>query len=277
MSIVTNPDPIIAQIATALRALDGTRPVIGLGGAHAKGQADQHSDIDFYVFATDLPGAGRLSEDLASRLPRATAFRTWSGEFEAGVDFDFAGQVVEVWFRDSVRVRSAVDRALSGSIEREDRVWTPNGFYSSTVLSDLRSMRVLYCEDSAFAALLETIRQYPEALRRSAFDAGLAPQRFWRGNMHLATAIARVDSYYLESIFHQVRSGLIQSAFAVNRAYFGGDKKMRLSLQKFAALPAGFTEIVLDTRNSTTSAQWQGRFDNLFAAGDQLDALMGAR
>ena len=69
MSIVTNPDPIITQIATALRALDGTRPVIGLGGAHAKGQADQHSDIDFYVFATDLPGAKRLSEDLASRLP----------------------------------------------------------------------------------------------------------------------------------------------------------------------------------------------------------------
>ena len=95
MSIVTNPDPIIARISAALRALDGTKPVIGLGGAHAKGQADEHSDIDFYVFASGLPAAQRLSEDLASRLPEATAFKTWSGEFEAGVDFDFAGQVVE--------------------------------------------------------------------------------------------------------------------------------------------------------------------------------------
>lgn len=274
MSIVTNPDPIIARISAALRALDGTKPVIGLGGAHAKGQADEHSDIDFYVFASGLPAAQRLSEDLASRLPEAAAFKTWSGAFEAGVDFDFAGQVVEVWFRDTGQVRAAVDRALSGSIEREDRVWTPNGFYSSTVLSDLRSMRVLYCEDSAFAALLETIRHYPEAMRRTAFDAGLAPLRFWRGNMHLATAIARVDSYYLESICHQVRNGLIQSAFAVNRTYFGGDKKMRLSLQKLAALPERFTETVLDAEEPTTSAQWHDRFESLFAAGDQLAALM---
>ncbi|ODT82674.1 MAG: hypothetical protein ABS76_06330 [Pelagibacterium sp. SCN 64-44] len=266
---------IVQRVGAALAALPIASAVVGLGGAHAKGQADALSDVDFYVFGTDIPAGERLMEGLAAHLPDAADFQTWSGTGEAGIDFRLDGQVVEIWFRETAQVLAAAERALAGRFEKEDRVWTPNGFYQSTVLADLMAMQVLGGQDPDFAGLLERILDYPEPLRRAAFEAGLAPQRFWRGNMHLETAIARLDRYYLESILHQMRSGLIQSAFALNRKYFGGDKKMGLSLRQLPVLPGGFERTILDPSPPDSIPAWRSRFDALFALADELCVLIG--
>lgn len=269
---------IIARVGEALAYLPLQEPIVGLGGAHAKGQVDAHSDIDFYVFASGWPGVEQLELQIAQLLPDATAFKSWSGEGEFGIDFSLAGQVVEVWFRLSSPVLEAAARAHAGTVEREDRVWTPNGFYRVSALADLSAMVVLHCRDEAFAAALESIRNYPDALRDAAFAMGMGPQNFWRGNMHLDTALARVDSYYLQSIFHQVRNGLIQSAFALNRKYFGGDKKMAQSLAALDTLPEGFADAVLPSisSGSETEAFWRDQFAALFAAGTALQQLFEA-
>jgi len=187
------------------------------------------------------------------------------------VDFSLDGRVVEVWFRQSKPVLEGAERALAGAVEREDRVWTPNGFYRYAALADLSSMAVLHCQNRDFADALERIRLYPPPLRRAAFAHGMQALEFWRGNMHLETAIERVDAYYLQSIAHQIRTGLLHAAFATNGKYFGGDKKMRQALGQLSSLPPRFVEDVLQHwPDEGTSAQWRDVFEKLFAAGQGL-------
>ncbi|MBN9332664.1 hypothetical protein, partial [Devosia sp.] len=211
---------IIARVTAALRALNLPGAVIGLGGAHAKGLEDAFSDVDFYVFAEGWPEPAALVRHVGEVLPDATGLRGWAGDGECGVDFCLLGEVVEIWFRQSAPVFEAAERALGGAVEREDRVWTPNGFYRFAALSDLTSMQVLFCDSPGFEVALTRLRDYPEPLRQAVFGEGMRALNFWRGNVHLETAIERADGYYLQSIFHQVRAGLIQSAFAANRKYF---------------------------------------------------------
>lgn len=265
---------IIADVTGALHALNLPEAVIGLGGAHAKGLEDALSDVDFYVFAADWPEPAVLARHIGQVLPTASGLKNWAGEGECGVDFFLFGQVVEIWFRRSAPVLDAAERALAGAVEREDRVWTPNGFFRFAALSDLSSMRVLSCESPVFEAALSRLQLYPEPLRRAVFAHGMQALNFWRGNVHLETAIARADCYYLQSIFHQVRAGLIQSAFAANRTYFPGDKKMRQMLGHLEALPEGFVSAVLDFGGEDDSARWQSRFDRIFAAGQGLARQM---
>lgn len=274
MSERADPAVVIDQVACALAALPVGSAVIGLGGAHAKGQVDIHSDIDFYVFGAGIPPIEDVSEDVLAQLPGAQGLSTWSHAGEGGLDIRLNGNVVEIWFRDIGAIMASAERVLDGHFEKEDRVWTPNGFYGSTALADLASMQVLTCRDPEFTRLLESIAAYPESMRKAAFNAGLAPQRFWNGNMHLHTAIARADGYYLESILHQTRAGLIQAAFALNRKYFSGDKKMALTLGTLPNLPDGFAASLLEMKSPATPEEWRARFDDIFAAGDQLCAMM---
>lgn len=267
---MSSTEDIVADVRDALRALNLPGAVIGLGGAHAKGLQDAFSDVDFYVFAGDWPQPPALVRHMGQALPKASGLRSWAGTGECGVDFCLFGQVVEIWFRQSAPVLAAAERALAGAVEREDRVWTPNGFFRFAALSDLTSMQVLDCASPDFEAALTRFRTYPEPLRQAVFAHGMQPLNFWRGNVHLETAIARVDLYYLQSILHQVRAGLIQSAFAADRKYFPGDKKMPQMLEQLDALPDGFVAAVLDFGCDGDSARWQARFDSLFAAGQAL-------
>lgn len=271
---MTDISVLVERIGQALLALSLPQPVIGFGGAHAKGLADALSDVDFYVFADAWPAPCALAQRIGQILPDATELKSWASDTECGVDFSLDGHVVEVWFRQSKPVLDGAERALAGAVEREDRVWTPNGFYRYAALADLSSMAVLHCQNRDFAEALERIRLYPLALRRAAFAHGMQALEFWRGNMHLETAIERVDAYYLQSIAHQIRTGLLHAAFAANGKYFGGDKKMRQALGQLA-LPRGFAEDVLQPwpGEDGTSAQWRDVFERLFAAGRGLTDL----
>ncbi len=263
---------IVARVHEALRSLDLPDVVIALGGSLAKGNADALSDVDLYVFAASFPDPQRLRQRVAGHLPEAHGFSAWGTPSEGGVDFVLDEQPVEIWFRRTDEVLAGVARALSGAVERDERVWTPNGFYRHTALSDLSSMSALTCDSAAFAAMLAEIRAYPEALHQAVFAHGLEALDFWNGNLHLDTAIARQDRYYLESIYHQVRTGLVQCAFAANRKYFGGDKKMQEALEQLGALPAGFMRAILPegTAADASSAHWRGLFDRAFAMADPL-------
>lgn len=266
---------LVDRLGQALLALALPEPVIGFGGAHAKGLADALSDVDFYVFADGWPAPSALVQRVGQILPDATELKSWASDAECGVDFSLDGRVVEVWFRQSKLVLEGVEHALSGTVEREDRVWTPNGFYRYAALADLSSMTVLHCQNREFDETLDRIRRYPSPLRRAAFAHGMGPLEFWRGNMHLDTAIERVDTYYLQSIAHQIRTGLLHAAFAANGKYFGGDKKTRQALGQLETLPPNFVADVLGSwpGEGGTVAQWRDLFECLFAAGRGLSEM----
>lgn len=134
----------VVELLPALRAMSNMRPHgSAFGGAHAKGIADAASDLDVYVFAPAI-----ASDDMRTQLAHALADsppRSWSvpGAFtQAGADFVYRGQHVEVWLRNNNLIDQTLDECERGVVKQDFVTWTVMGFYNHCALSDLAHMLV---------------------------------------------------------------------------------------------------------------------------------------
>lgn len=266
-----NLDDLIRRVAAAAQHLADTPCAVALGGSLAKGVADAQSDLDIYVFAQSWLPDGARTAVIQQALGPVTRLRSWSAPPEqAGTDFAVQEQEVEIWLRQLGPIADIVERSVRGEVVRRYVRWTPNGFYEHAALADLTSLKVIADPHGLLSPLLDQLQSYPHALRRSLIEHGLASARFWRGNFHLETALARADGYYLQSIAQQIAADLVQALFAANETYFPGDKKLHVHLGKLAWHPDGF-ETRLDGA-LLGQAGWRARFDDLFGLADEIEA-----
>jgi hypothetical protein len=70
----------------------------------------------------------------------------------------------------------------------------------------------------------------------------LRAAKFWPDNFHYKSAVERCDLIYVMGIVQQVVHNLIQVVFALNRAYFPGDKKLDVAIEHLALKPDRFVE-----------------------------------
>jgi hypothetical protein len=233
-SIVDTLLPLVRRFAVG-------RYGIALGGAHAKETGDALSDVDIYLFAERaLPNEER-SAMTREMCGEACGVASWGDpEVEGGTDFRHDGQVVEVWFREIGSVADAVARCRAGEIRREYRAWTVMGFFGHAVLSDLKSMRIVDDPSGILAGWQAEVAEYPPALRREIVGRFLAEARFWPDNVHYRTAVERRDLVYAGGIVRHAAHALVQAAFALNHAYFPGEKKLARALDLLPDAPAGF-------------------------------------
>src|ERR1700730_7110873 len=114
---------------------------IALAGAHAKGKADIHSDLDIFIYAEDVPpyesrkavfesisdvkGDVWVSEDIVSFL--------WGGS----IDFIYKGYKVETTIRSINKLEEVVNECLNGHIKIYPEAWTLNGYFNYIYLSEL--------------------------------------------------------------------------------------------------------------------------------------------
>lgn len=217
---------------------------IALGGSLAKGRGDAHSDIDLYLFADRvLPGDERRALVMDALGAEADAV-SWGADdpwVQGGTDFVHRGQRIEVWLRSASSVDETIRAALRGEIRRDPTVWTVMGFFSYAALADVHTMRIIDDPDGLLARWKASVATYPEPLRASilrrfGFEAG-----FWPGNPHYLSAVERGDVIYTSGIVQQTVHATIQVVFALNRAYFPGEKRLADAL---AALPAAPAELV---------------------------------
>ncbi len=217
---------------------DAPRHGIAFGGAHAKGFADEASDLDLYIFAPAIAtdeARSRLVEALTDSPPRS-----WSapGDFtQAGTDFVFRGQRVEVWLRNTSLIEQTLDECERGIVKQDLVTWTVMGFYNHCALSDIAHMRVLDDPDGMLAQWRRRVGVYPQRLGASIIEKHLAAARFWPHNPHYASAVERCDVLYVSGIVQQVAHNLAQVLFALNRVYFPGDKKLAAALDALPHTP----------------------------------------
>jgi hypothetical protein len=244
---MSSPGEIVAGLLPMLRTWVAGEYGIAIGGSYAKGSGDSLSDVDIYLFADEVLPAACRAERVVAELGAEARPESWGagGPFvQGGTDFWHGGQRVECWLRSTREVDRTLRACLGGEVRREYVVWTVMGFLSYTALADVHSMKVADDPHGILARWKAAVATYPEALRRSILGRFVPEAAFWPQNLHYRTAVQRADLIYTSAIVQQVLQALIQVAFALNRAYFPGEKRLAHAVETLPVQPAGFTRRV---------------------------------
>jgi hypothetical protein len=241
---VTDPDAVVRELLPLVRAFcAGEEYGVALGGSHAKGTADAHSDVDVYLFADAFLPAARRVELVTVRLGEAARAVSWGADepfVEGGTDFSVDGVLVECWLRGARQVESTLAACVRGGIRREHKAWTAMGFFEHVVLGDVHAMRVVEDPAGMLARWKATVATYPEPLRDTLLRRFMAEAAFWPENPHYLGAVERGDVIYTSAIVQQTVQALIQVVFALDRVYFPGEKKLADALEKLPSAPRDF-------------------------------------
>ena len=243
--MIASLNPLLNELLPLLRQFSLGEYGIALGGAHAKGADDGESDVDLYVFAREvIPGEKRiqLCNQFAKGIESVVSWGDDSEFVQGGTDFSFKGRRVECWLRNSDYVSSIVAECTEGVVRHDLVTWTVMGFYNHCTLSDLAHMIPLDDPCGMLVRWKSDVSQYPPRLRETIIAKHLNAARFWPGNFHYESAVERCDFVYVMGIVQQVVHNLIQVVFALNQAYFPGDKKLEAAIEHLRVKPDRFTE-----------------------------------
>ena len=236
-------DRLVRELVPLVRGFCVEPPAIALGGSHAKGSGDAHSDLDVYLFADAVLPARRRDEQVSAALGAGAGVQSWGSDepwVQGGTDFLYHGERVECWLRSVADVERTIAAALRGEIRREHTGWAVMGFYGHVALADVHSMRVVEDPLGTLGRWKAAVAVYPEPLRQAIIGRFLRDATFWPGNPHYASAVERDDVIYASAIVQQVIHSVIQIVFALNRAYFPGEKMLGERIESLPVRPAGF-------------------------------------
>ena len=276
--------PLLQKLLPVLQQLCVGPYGVALGGSHAKGNNDAHSDIDLYLFTERiLPGAER-AEFIRATLGAESEPLSWGQDDpfeEGGTDFWYEGHRVEVWLRNAARVENTISASRQGQIRRDTVVWATMGFFNYVVLADMDTMRIVEDPHGLLAQWKEEVRTYPAPLRHAILTRFMREARFWPENLHYHSAIQRADLIYTSGIVNQVLHALIQVVFALNREYFPGEKKLAQALERLRIKPEAFSRrlhVLLFPGRYPTAERLQDQqrdLAELVAEVEQLMSLYG--
>ena len=278
----TAPDRVARELLPLVRAFAAGPYGVALGGSHAKGSGDAHSDVDVYLFADAVVPAARRREIVTGALGAASEAVSWGADepwVQGGTDFAHAGVKVEVWLRSAREVERAVAASLRGEVRREHVGWAVMGFFDHVVLADLRAMRIVEDPDGILARWKEQVREYPEPLRRALLGRFMREAAFWPENFHYRTAVERGDVIYASGIAQQVAHALVQVLFALNRELFPGEKKLARALDALPLRPdalSGRLEALLWPGEAPTVAALEARRRALGDLVAEVERLVAA-
>lgn len=182
---------------------------IALAGAHAKGKADIHSDLDIFIYAQDFtPYTSRkavfdtysenikdvwVSEDFSS-LP-------WGGS----IDFTYKGYKIETTIRSINKLEEVVNECLLGNFKIYPETWTLNGYYNYIYLSEINFIQPLEDPFHIISHFKEKITSYPPKLKSAIINEFWNKSMMWVDNFHYKSAIERMDIIYTSGIINQTR------------------------------------------------------------------------
>lgn len=233
-------EDLFKELGPAFQQATVGKYALALAGAHAKGRADEHSDVDFFLFAEDLKPREQLSEIFSPIADSPGTLSLWGG----GIDFEYKGVKIETTIRILRQLYADVDECLQGKIRITPEYWTLNGYYNYVHLAEIDFVKPLDDPYGIIANLKQSLGAYPPALK-SAIIAEFWPRcLFWLNNFHYISAINRKDIVYTSGIIHNTFHSIVQLLFALNETYFCGDKKIELQLSHLKFCPQSLLDNV---------------------------------
>lgn len=209
------------EMTRALVAISGVAGVT-LGGSHARGTADAHSDVDLGVYYRgnlDVPAV----RELARRFdPRAEVSERggWGPWVDGGAWLTVDGTRVDWIYRDLDRVERIRADCEQGRVECHFQVGHPHGFWTSAYVAELALARILADPDG----VLDRARPgaYPAEL-----SAALSERGRWEAGFLLAAAekgASRGDVAWVAGCLYRAAGCLSQARHAESRQWITTEK-----------------------------------------------------
>jgi hypothetical protein len=220
---------------------------LALGGSHARGTADEHSDVDLGLYYTapapvdELVTAFRRLDD-RGEPDGWGAYGEWGPWIDGGAWLRVAGRRTDVLLRDAGRVRDVVADCVAGRPEIHYQPGHPHGFCTVIWAGEVHHNRPVTDPAGVLAELRSLTEPYPAALR----DALVA--RFgWEAGFALDTAgsaAARGDVTHVAGCAYRAVACLNQVLFAVHGEYLVNEKGATRAADRLPGAPAAYADRV---------------------------------
>jgi predicted nucleotidyltransferase len=221
-------------IAAEYSAIPQVTAVV-LGGSLTAGSADQHSDIDLYVYAQggDMPVSARARLIAARAERREIDNHYW--ETEDGWIETESGTAVDVTYRSEQGITEQIDRVL---VRHDASVG-----YSTCFWYNVLNTKILFDRNGWYAQLQQQANQpYPELLRRAIITKNhpILRQALSAYIGQLKKAISRRDLVAINHRIAALLASYFDILFAVNRLPHPGEKRLvSFAEEHCAKLPDG--------------------------------------
>ena len=264
---------LVSLLSTRLASISGVAAVV-LGGSHARGRAQQGSDIDLGVLYSDAdPFAIQSVRELAAAVndtPDAvvTGFYEWGPWVNGGAWLTIGGQRVDFIYRSLEHLDRVIADANAGRYELHYLQQPPFGFFSATYLGEIDICIPLFDPNNAIAERKRKVATYPDALRQAVVQDFLFMAEF------SLTAFApkmasRADTYGTAACLTRAVNELVQALFALNRKYPINDKTALLETAEFQNAPRDF-----GSRVQASLAKLGTTSESLDAAREAISQLL---
>lgn len=235
----------IAAIVAALREIPAV-VALALGGSRARGTARADSDVDLGLYY-DEEAPFRIADirAVAARFhgqgaPVVTELYEWGPWVNGGAWLETSAGRVDFLYRNIAHVERVLSAAERGEVEWHFGQQPPYGFRSVIYLAETSDCVPLFDRRGVLARLKERVSTYPEALRVAIVRGSLWGAEFTL--MHARKFAAEGDVYATAGCLTRIACELVQVLFALNRAYFTGDKGAAPATAAFSIAPADFDD-----------------------------------
>jgi hypothetical protein len=234
---MSNPLEAALQNLIATIARQSSIRAIGLSGWERSLSQAGESDIDLFVYCTEIPHASERQAMLGSfrEAEQVEVGKLEGGHWGQGDCFSLAG--VETWllYFTLAEVRAELEAILTGEyLGRLDNYYYPIGR-----LAMWKQMQILYDPDNFLGSLKEGLQEYPQELALAAIDH----------HMHaledvedLERAVQRQDLFFFHFALDLALDHFLQALFALNKEYFPSRKRSEMYLQSFQIKPVDCKE-----------------------------------
>ena len=235
---------LVSLLSTRLASISGVAAVV-LGGSHARGRAQQGSDIDLGVLYSDAdPFAIQSVRELAAAVndtPDAvvTGFYEWGPWVNGGAWLTIGGQRVDFIYRNLEHVGRVIGDAEAGRYELDYLQQPPFGFFGPTYLGEIAVCIPLFDPAALLDGLKGRVSVYPELLRQAVVRDQLWMAEFTLGAFAQRFA-ARSDAHGTATCLTRATNHLVLALFALNRTYPVNDKTALAEIAAFERAPRDF-------------------------------------
>ena len=235
---------ILNKIVREVKDIPGVVGVV-LGGARARGNSLETSDIDIGIYYDEYLGfntedlsvaAAKLDDEHRENL--VTPIGGWGPWVNAGGWLTIDGYHVDFILRDIDRVEEEINDCIEGKITTNYQTGHPHGYLNVMYMGEVSICNILLDKYKKIAQLKNKTKPYPKRLKDVMVNYFMFEACF--SLMHAESNIDKDDiSYVAGHIFRSV-SCLNQLLFAANEEYCINEKRAVKIIDSFEIKPKNY-------------------------------------
>lgn len=234
----------IKAIVAKLIKVRGVVAVV-LGGSHARGTARGTSDVDIGIYYHEaepfkIARIRRVADSvsLPDTPPTVTGFYKWGPWVNGGAWIVTPQGKLDFLYRNIQQIERTIAKASTGVYEHNYYQQPTFGFSSIVYLAEVQYCLTLMDPHGVIAKLKASVERYPEKLRGKVMSESL-----WLAEFTLIHAQGFAESGDVLNTAGCVARTcyfLLHTLFALNKAYYFGDKDALEAVGTFTRKPADF-------------------------------------